>query len=175
MHRRGHGGLGVHRRTGEESLEVIAAAGEQHRLLHLGLDAVELDAGLDCSTRDRHAGEEAAAAHVPGREWAKTVVCLADGRPMLAMLPAHYQVNVTALKKLTKATWVRLATEHEMAGLYPDCDTGAMAPFGSLYGQDVYMDDSLLADTEIVFHAGTHADAMRMRLADFMKLVVLES
>ena len=58
-----------------------------------------------------------------------------------------------------------------MAGLYPDCDTGAMAPFGSLYGQDVYMDDSLLADAEIVFHAGTHADAMRMRLADFMKLV----
>jgi len=79
-------------------------------------------------------------------------------------------VNVNALKKLTKATWVRLATEHEMAGLYPDCDTGAMAPFGSLYGQDVYMDDSLLADPEIVFHAGTHADAMRMRLADFMKL-----
>jgi Ala-tRNA(Pro) deacylase len=58
-----------------------------------------------------------------------------------------------------------------MAGLYPDSDTGAMAPFGSLYGQDVYMDDSLLADPEIVFHAGTHADAMRMRLADFMKLV----
>ena len=116
------------------------------------------------------AQEEAAAAHVRGREWAKTVVCLADGRPLLALLPAHYQVNVNALKKLTKSTWVRLATEHEMAGLYPDCDTGAMAPFGSLYGQDVYMDDSLLADPEIVFHAGTHADAMRMRMADFMKL-----
>lgn len=117
------------------------------------------------------AQEEAAAAHVPGREWAKTVVCMADGKPLLALLPAHYQVDVAALKRLMKATGVRLATEHELAGLYPGCDTGAMAPFGSLYGQDVYLDDSLMADPEIVFHAGTHADAMRMRLADFLKLV----
>lgn len=117
------------------------------------------------------AQEEAAAAHVPGREWAKTVVCLADGKPVLAVLPAHYQVDVKALKALTGATWVRLATEHELAGLYPDCDTGAMAPFGELYGQQVYLDDSLASDPEIVFHAGTHADAMRMRLADFLNLV----
>jgi len=117
------------------------------------------------------AQEEAAAAHVPGREWAKTVVCLADGKPLLALLPAHYQVNIAALKAITKAKDVRLATEHELAGLYPDCDTGAMAPFGSLYGQAVYMDESLAADPEIVFHAGTHADAMRMRLTDFIKLV----
>ncbi|HOG27778.1 MAG TPA: YbaK/EbsC family protein [Vicinamibacterales bacterium] len=117
------------------------------------------------------AQEEAAAAHVRGREWAKTVVCLADGKPVLALLPAHYRVDVNALKALTNATQVRLATEHELAGLYPDCDTGAMAPFGELYGQDVYMDDSLAADAEIVFHAGTHADAMRMRLDDFLALV----
>jgi Ala-tRNA(Pro) deacylase len=117
------------------------------------------------------AQEEAAAAHVPGREWAKTVVCLADGKPILAMLPAHFHVDVNALKALAKATWVRLATEHELAGLYPDCDTGAMAPFGEMYGQDVYMDESLSADPEIVFHAGTHADAMRMRLSDFLTLV----
>ncbi|HNV03530.1 MAG TPA: YbaK/EbsC family protein [Vicinamibacterales bacterium] len=117
------------------------------------------------------AQEEAAAAHVRGREWAKTVVCLADGKPVLALLPAHYRVDVNALKALTNATQVRLATEHELAGLYPDCDTGAMPPFGGLYGQDVYMDDSLAADAEIVFHAGTHADAMRMRLDDFLALV----
>jgi Ala-tRNA(Pro) deacylase len=117
------------------------------------------------------AQEEAAAAHVPGREWAKTVVCLADGKPILAMLPANYQVDVKALKALAKATWVRLASEHELVGLYPDCDTGAMAPFGELYGQDVYMDESLAADPEIAFHAGTHADAMRMRLGDFLNLV----
>jgi Ala-tRNA(Pro) deacylase len=117
------------------------------------------------------AQEEAAAAHVPGREWAKTVVCLADGKPVLAMLPADCQVDVKALKALVRATWVRLASEHELVGLYPDCDTGAMAPFGELFGQDVYMDESLLADPEIVFHAGTHADAMRMRLTDFLNLV----
>ena len=117
------------------------------------------------------AQEEAAAAHVRGRDWAKTVVCLADGKPVLALVPAHVRVDVAALQELAKVTWVRLATEHELAGLYPDCDTGAMAPFGELYGQDVYMDESLTADPEIVFHAGTHTDAMRMRLDDFMTLV----
>ena len=117
------------------------------------------------------AQEEAAAAHVPGRDWAKTVVCLADSKPILVILPAHYQVDTKALKILAKATWVRLASEHELAGLYPDCDTGAMAPFGELYGQDVYMDESLSTDPEIVFHAGTHADAIRMRLVDFLNLV----
>jgi Ala-tRNA(Pro) deacylase len=117
------------------------------------------------------AQEEAAAAHVPGREWAKTVVCLADGKPLLALLPAHYRVDLAALRAITTAKNIRLATEHELAGFYPDCDTGAMAPFGSRYGQPVYMDESLAADPEIVFHAGTHADAMRMRLTDFLTLV----
>lgn len=117
------------------------------------------------------AQEEAAAAHVRGREWAKTVVCFADGKPLLAVLPAHYQVDVVALRAIVGARDIRLATEHELAGLYPDCETGAMAPLGPLYGQPVYMDESLLSDPEIVFHAGTHVDAMRMRLGDFRRLV----
>lgn len=117
------------------------------------------------------AQEEAAAAHVPGREWAKTVVCFADDRPVLVVLPAHYQVDLGALRSMTGAKAVRLANEREFAGLYPDCETGAMAPLGPLYGQQVYMDDSLMKDPEIVFHAGTHVDAIRMRLTDFVKLV----
>ena len=117
------------------------------------------------------AQEEAAAAHVPGREWAKTVVCFADDKPLLAVLPAHYQVDVAALRSLTGAKTVRVATEREFSGLYPDCETGAMAPLGPLYGQPVYMDDGLRKDVEIVFHAGTHVDAIRMRLADFVRLV----
>ena len=117
------------------------------------------------------AQEEAAAAHVPGREWAKTVVCFADDKPVLVVLPAHYLVDLAALRSMTGAKTVRLANEREFTGLYPDCETGAMAPLGPLYGQPVYMDDSLLKDPEIVFHAGTHVDAMRMRLTDFVKLV----
>ena len=117
------------------------------------------------------AQEEASATHVPGREWAKTVVCIADGTAVLALLPAHYRIDLAAMRAATGAHDVRLATEREFSGLYPDCETGAMAPFGPLYNQTVYMDEALARDPEIAFHAGTHVDAMRMTCADFVNLV----
>jgi Ala-tRNA(Pro) deacylase len=117
------------------------------------------------------AQEEAAATHVSGREWAKTVVCIADDNPVLAMVPADDHVDLDAMRAATGAAVVRLAAEHEFSRLYPDCETGAMAPFGPLYGQTVYVDEALARDPEITFHAGTHADAMRMRYNDFVALV----
>ncbi|MCX6550902.1 MAG: YbaK/EbsC family protein [Acidobacteria bacterium] len=117
------------------------------------------------------AQQEAAAAHVPGLAWAKTVVCMADGKPVLAMLPAHYRVDLDALRAALGAREVRLATEPVFAGLYPECETGAMAPFGPLYGQPVYVEEALARDPDITFHAGTHVDAMRMRFSDFVNLV----
>jgi Ala-tRNA(Pro) deacylase len=117
------------------------------------------------------AQEEAAAVHVPGREWAKTVVCIADGKPMLALLPAYDRVDLGALRAASGAKEVHLADEKEFGALYPECETGAMAPFGPLYGQTVYVDEALTKDAEITFHAGTHVDAMRMTYVDFAKLV----
>ena len=116
------------------------------------------------------AQEEAAVTHVPGREWAKTVVCLADGVPVLAVLPALYNVDTERLQRLAGAQKVRLATEKELAPLYKDCEPGAMPPFGCLYGQRVFVDRTLAADPEIVFNAGTHIDAIRMTYDDFAKL-----
>jgi Ala-tRNA(Pro) deacylase len=107
---------------------------------------------------------------VPGREWAKTVVCLADGVPVLAVLPATYHVDPARLERLAGAAKVRLATEQELAPLYKDCEPGAMPPFGCLYGQRVFVDRSLVNDPEIVFNAGTHVDAVRMRYDDFARL-----
>ena len=66
---------------------------------------------------------------------------------------------------------MRIAEEDEFASLYPDCDTGAMPPFGIMYGQPVYVDQALCADPEIVFNAGTHTDAIRMRYTDYDRLV----
>jgi Ala-tRNA(Pro) deacylase len=117
------------------------------------------------------AQEEAAATHVPGREWAKTVVCMADGQPVLVMVTAYDHVDLDAVRTATGAKAVRLATETEFRSLYPDCETGAMAPFGPLYGQRVLVDETLTHDEEITFHAGTHADAIRMRYDDFAELV----
>jgi Ala-tRNA(Pro) deacylase len=117
------------------------------------------------------AQREAAVTHVPGRLWAKTVVCFADGEPIVAVLPAHYRLDVERLRIAAKATAVRLAQEAEFAALFPDCEAGAAPPFGPLYRELVFVDDSLTTDPEITFHAGTHTDAVRMRYADFADLV----
>jgi Ala-tRNA(Pro) deacylase len=117
------------------------------------------------------AQEEAAATHVPGKEWAKTVVCIADGQPILAMVTANDHVDLEAIRTACGAKVVRLASETEFAALYPECETGAMAPFGPLYGQPVFVDEALTQDTDITFHAGTHSDAIRMHYKDFAGLV----
>lgn len=116
------------------------------------------------------AQEEAAVSHVPGRLWAKTVVCLADEVPVLAVLPAHYRVDLERLRLLAGASSTRLASEPEIASLYPGCETGAVPPLGPLYGQTVYVDRVLAEDPEVVFHAGTHTDAVRMRFEDLAAL-----
>lgn len=117
------------------------------------------------------AQREAAAAHVPGRLWAKTVVCMADGEPIIAMLPAHYRLDLERLRIAADSTSVRLAWESEVGALYPECETGAAPPLGPLYNERVFVDDSLTTDAEIAFHAGTHTDAVRMRYDDFVLLV----
>jgi Ala-tRNA(Pro) deacylase len=116
------------------------------------------------------AQEEAAVTHVPGREWAKTVVCFADTEPILAVLPAHYSVDFERLRTVSGAARLRLATETEMVALYPGCEAGAMPPLGPLYGQRVFVDASLADDQEVVFNAGTHVDALRMRYDAFVTL-----
>jgi len=116
------------------------------------------------------AQEEAAAAHIPDREWAKTVVCFADGQPILAVLPAPFAVDLHRLRRTAHARTVRLAREHEFATLYQDCEPGAMPPLGPLYGQRVFVDKRLTTDTEVSFSAGSHHDAIRMPYHEFERL-----
>jgi|GEM_PF-564583 len=117
------------------------------------------------------AQEEAAVAHVPGHEWAKAVVCFADERPVMAVVPAPRSVDLDRLQQAMNVHAVRLARESELAPLYTDCETGAMPPLGPLYGQAVYVDRSLAADSEITFNGGSHRDAIRMPYREFERLV----
>ena len=117
------------------------------------------------------AQEEAAVAHVPGRHWAKCVMCFADGQPILAVVPATARVDVDRLKSVAHAHEIRLASEREFEGLYPDCETGAMPPLGPLYGQPVFVDRALAADDEIVFNAGSHRDAIKVSYGEFSRVV----
>lgn len=117
------------------------------------------------------AQEEAAAAQIPGREWAKTVVCFADNEPVLAVLPAPNVLDLDRLQRTAHAQSVRLATEKEFAPLYQDCELGAMPPLGPLYGQRVFVDEQLTRDPEVAFSAGSHHDAIRMAYPEFERLV----
>jgi Ala-tRNA(Pro) deacylase len=113
----------------------------------------------------------AAAEQVPGTMVAKTVVVKADDQFVMAVLPGTAKVDPTALKGALNAREVQLATEREFQELFPDSDVGAMPPFGNLYDLPVCADESLARDEEIVFNAGTHEDAIRMRYSDFSRLV----
>ena len=116
------------------------------------------------------AKQEAAAAAVPQRNWAKVVTCFADGEPVQAVVPADCDVDFERLARMIGVPDVRMATEDELDWLYPDCETGAMPPFGPIYRQLVYVDEQLGADDTIAFNAGTFANAVAMRFADFARL-----
>lgn len=108
------------------------------------------------------AQEEAAATHTPGRNWAKTVAARLDEEPVLLVLPALRRVDLHRLKEVTGCGEAELLGEEEMRRAYPDCETGAMPPFGHLYGQETFVDESLREDEYIVFHAGDHRTAVKM-------------
>ncbi len=111
------------------------------------------------------------ALHVPGKELAKVVMVKIGDRFAMTVLPSTWKVDLKRLKEVFRTSHVQLATEEEFKGLFPDCDIGAMPPFGNLYGLEVYVDRSLTEDEEIVFQAGTHREAIRMRYQDFATLV----
>ena len=113
----------------------------------------------------------AAIAHIRGQELAKTVIVKLDGALAMAVLPASYQVDLLALKKEVGVRDASLASEREFKQHFPDCETGAMPPFGNLYGIPVYVDETLTRDQEIAFNAGTHFELIRMDYADFDRLV----
>jgi Ala-tRNA(Pro) deacylase len=117
------------------------------------------------------AQEVAASEHVPGKMLVKTVMVLADGKLTMLALPATYQVDLEKAAAALEAGEVRLAEEEEFEGTFPDCEVGAMPPFGNLYGVPVYVEKALAEDETIVFRAGTHTDTMSVKYADFERLV----
>jgi len=117
------------------------------------------------------AQEIAASAHLPGRELAKTVMVKVDGKMAMAVLPASSMVDFTMLRDGIGARAVELATEAEFKGLFPECEVGAMPPFGNLYNMNVYVEAGLKEDNEIAFNAGTHKELVRLPYADFERLV----
>lgn len=117
------------------------------------------------------ARQVATVTHVPIKELAKTVIVKIDGVFAMAVLPASYTVDLSLLKAATGARSVVLAKESEFKDRFPECEIGAMPPFGSLYGMTVYVDESLTNDEKIAFNAGSHYEALQISYSDFEKLV----
>jgi len=113
----------------------------------------------------------AASAHIPGKEIAKTVVIKADGKLIMAVLPASCKINLALLKDSISAGTVEIATEKEFSSLFPDCEVGAMPPFGNLYDMKVFVAEKLLSDEVIAFNAGSHRELIKLSFKDYERLV----
>lgn len=115
--------------------------------------------------------EIAAMARIPGKEIAKTVVVNADGVMMMVVVPASHMVDFKLLHTFTGAKHIELAGENEFKNLFPECEVGAMPPFGNLFNMSVVVSETLAEDEMIAFNAGTHKELVRMTYRDFAELV----
>ncbi len=112
----------------------------------------------------------AALTHISGKELAKTVIVRIDGSLAMALLPASLHIDLSQLRSAANAKNVELASEEEFKERFPDCETGAMPPFGNLYDMALFADESLARDKEIAFNAGSHRELVRLGWQDFVRL-----
>ncbi len=115
--------------------------------------------------------EIAAAMHVPGKELAKVVMVKADGKMVMLVLPGSYQVDTKKLKKVLACKRLGVAKERDFEELFPDCEVGAMPPFGNLYQLEVWVDQVLTEDEFIVFRAGSHVETLKIKYNDYARLI----
>ena len=131
--------------------------------------------GVSYETMDTPAAftaqQTAAEAHIPGRKLAKTVIVKVDGTFAMAVLPAPARIDFALLAGAADAAKVELASEQEFAQLFPDCEVGAMPPFGNLYGMKVYVDDELARDEKISFYGCSHTRLISVAYGDYQRLV----
>ncbi|MES2657679.1 MAG: YbaK/EbsC family protein [Verrucomicrobiota bacterium] len=117
------------------------------------------------------AQEVAHSAHIPESGLAKTVMVIIDGALAMAVLPANRRVRVEELRRVTDRDDIRLAHEDEFKACFPDCEAGAMPPFGNLYDMSVYVSPELAMEPDIIFNAGSHTELIKMGWLDYKSLV----
>jgi Ala-tRNA(Pro) deacylase len=117
------------------------------------------------------AHEVAVASHVQDKDLAKTLIVHADDKHYMVVIPADHRLDEHLLEKAMKAKHLHLAQEEDLKPLFPDCELGAMPPFGNLYALPVYIDKSLMKDDDIVFKACSHTKSIRLKMNDYLSLV----
>jgi Ala-tRNA(Pro) deacylase len=114
--------------------------------------------------------EVAESAHIPGKDLAKVVMVQLDGRMCMAVMPATRKLDLEKLREAARAKEARLPGEEEFRKLFPECETGAMPPFGNLYGMEVYVSPQLAEDHKIAFNAGSHTEVIQLAYADYARV-----
>lgn len=113
----------------------------------------------------------AEAAHIPGRQLAKSVMLEdEDGRYLLTVIPSTYHVDLGKLHR-EYDMFMGLASEWELNEIFNDCDTGAIPPIGNAYGIDVLVDDSLEDCSDVYFEAGDHEHLVHLSGSSFHELM----
>lgn len=115
--------------------------------------------------------EQAQTSHIRGRCAAKVVICIADDKPIQAIVPAHYRVDLERLRQLAGAVSIRLALEEEMAAIYPEFEVGAAPPVGTIYGHRVFVEECFVGEPEMVFDGGSHTVSVCMHFSDYADMV----
>jgi Ala-tRNA(Pro) deacylase len=113
------------------------------------------------------ASRMAQALHIPGKDVAKSVLLRTDQGYVLAVLPATHRVDLEQVRQELGSHQVAMATEEEMGKVFPDCEPGALPPFGSVYNVPTLVDESLTHDEQITFDAQSHQEAMRVAYRDY--------
>jgi len=134
------------------------------------LDSHKAEFTLSTHPQAFTAREVAAAEHLPAREVAKPVVVFGDGVYHMIVIPGSKLVDFHEVRSALGLSQARMATETELAELFPDCELGAMPPLGTMYGLTVYLDEALASQDTITFNAGTHREVIHMRTAEFRRL-----
>ena len=135
------------------------------------LDSENVKYAVIFHSRTFTAQEAAACANISGKDLAKTVMVKIDGKVAMVVLPAPEHIDLGLLKGATGAKDIKLATEKEFQDQFPECEIGAMPPFGNLYDMDVYVEEALTEDKIIAFNAGSHVELIKLSYQDFERLV----
>jgi Ala-tRNA(Pro) deacylase len=112
----------------------------------------------------------AQAEHVSGYEIAKPVIVKGESGFAMCVLPAPKHLDLNKAAAALGEKQVRMASESEMADLFPDCELGAEPPVGTLFGLKTIMDASLRNDEYLIIQAGTHTEAIKIKRSDWEKV-----
>jgi Ala-tRNA(Pro) deacylase len=108
---------------------------------------------------------------IAGDKVVKTVIIELDGKMAMLVMPATCRVRWNSLSRILETDFVDLADEQAFQDRFPDCEVGAMPPFGNLFGMTVYCAEPLTEQPELAFAAGSHTESLHMKTSDFLNLV----